>query len=139
MLRLRAIAAALVLGSSGLAGQTPASNGSPQPARHTTASHALPSPTVVAGRRTSDITLDGRLDEPAWSAVQPATDFRQAQPKPGEPATQRTEIRLLFDEDAIYIGARMFDDQGAAGVRTQLVRRDESPSSSDQIEFVLDT
>ena len=139
MLRLCACASALVLCSSPLAGQTPASNGSPQPARHSTASHALPSPTVVAGRRTSEITLDGRLDEPAWSGVQPATDFRQAQPKPGEPATQRTEIRLLFDEDAIYIGARMFDDQGAAGVRTQLVRRDESPSSSDQIEFVLDT
>jgi hypothetical protein len=138
MLRLCAFVTALVVCSSPLAGQTPASNGTPPP-RPRAASHALPSPTVVAGRRTSDITLDGKLDEPAWSAVQPATDFRQAQPKPGDPATHRTEIRLVFDDDAIYVGARMFDDQGPAGVRSQLVRRDQETSNSDNIEVIFDT
>jgi len=50
--------------------------------------------------------------------VEPATNFRQQDPHEGEPASQRTEIRLLFDDEALYIGARMFDSLGAAGVRT---------------------
>jgi hypothetical protein len=113
---------------------------SAQPAASDHASaHALPSPSVRAARRSDLLTIDGRLDEPSWAAVQPATDFRQAQPNIGQPATQRTEIRILFDDDALYLGARMFDDRGAAGVRTQLVRRDQQTSGSDLIEFVLDT
>ncbi len=109
------------------------------PSTHAAAAHALPSPSVEASPRTAPITLDGRLDEPIWATVQPATDFRQAQPKPGDPAVQKTEIRILYDDAALYIGARMFDDKGAAGVRSQLVRRDQFGANSDQIQFVLDT
>jgi hypothetical protein len=68
-----------------------------------------------------------------------AADFRQAQPKIGEPATQRTEVRILFDDDALYVGARMFDDQGATGVRSQLVRRDQDASNSDYVQLIFDT
>jgi hypothetical protein len=106
---------------------------------HSAPGHALPSPSVQASRRLEPIAIDGRLDEPIWGSAQPATDFRQAQPHIGQPATQRTEIRILFDDDALYIGARMFDDQGSAGVRSQLVRRDQSTGNSDQIQFVFDT
>src|SRR5678815_4184787 len=77
---------------------------------HAAAPHALPSPSVRALQRSSPITVDGRLDEPIWTQAQPATDFRQAQPKVGDPATQRTEVRILYDDDALYVGARMFDD-----------------------------
>jgi hypothetical protein len=140
MLLLRARRFALVLATvpGALLAQTPATNGA-QTSGHRAAAHALPSPTVVAGRRTSEINLDGRLDDPAWGTVEPASGFRQAQPKTGEPATQRTEIRLLFDDEAMYIGARMFNDQGARGVRSQLVRRDQDASNSDQIELIFDT
>ena len=75
---------------------------------HGASGHALPSPTVHAAERTAPITLDGRLDEPIWATVEPATDFRQQDPHEGAPASQRTEIRLLFDDQALYIGARMF-------------------------------
>ncbi len=140
MLPFRAPALALLLFavSGNLLAQTGATSSAPT-ALHGAAAHAIPSPTVVAGRRTSDVTLDGRLDDPAWSTVEPASGFRQAQPKPGDAATQRTEIKLLFDDDAIYVGARMFDDQGAAGVRSQLVRRDQFASNSDLIELIFDT
>jgi hypothetical protein len=111
----------------------------PGPAPHTAAAHALPSPTVHAAPRAAPITLDGRLDEPIWATVEPATDFRQTDPREGEPASQRTEIRILYDDQALYLGARMFDSLGAAGVRTRLVRRDGSYSSSDYIQFVFDT
>jgi len=106
---------------------------------HTAAAHALPSPRIRAIRRTTPVELDGRLDEAIWSQAQAGTDFRQAQPKAGDPAVQKTEIRVLFDDDAIYIGGRMFDDQGAAGVRSQLVRRDQSASNSDNIQVIFDT
>jgi uncharacterized protein DUF5916/cellulose/xylan binding protein with CBM9 domain len=122
-----------------LAAQARDSLARPPAPNHSAAPHALPSPSVQASRRSEPITLDGRLDEPIWAATQAATDFRQAQPKVGDPATQRTEIRILFDDEALYVGARMFDDQGAAGVRSQLVRRDQNASSSDQIQLVLDT
>jgi len=106
---------------------------------HSSTMHPIPSPSVRALRRAAPITLDGKLDEPIWAQAQVATDFRQTRPNPGDPATQRTEIRILYDDEALYVGARMFDDQGIAGVRTQLVRRDGDAANSDKIEFTFDT
>jgi len=99
----------------------------------------LPPPRIAnAQPRSTPIVLDARLDEAAWQAVQPLTDFTQSQPNEGEPATQRTEIRFLTDDDYLYIGARMFDTEGASGVRTRLARRDQDPGT-DYIHFVFDT
>lgn len=100
--------------------------------------HPNAPPLAAAARRVGPITLDGKLDEPDWQAAVPATDFRQAQPKEGEPATQRTEVRFLYDDDALYIGARMYDTEGAAGIRTRLVRRDDN-FNSDYVEIIFDT
>jgi hypothetical protein len=107
-------------------------------AQHGGSTHPSPSPLAVAARRTSPIVLDGRLDEPAWQAGQAAGGFTQAQPNEGQPATQRTEVRFLFDDEALYVGARMYDSEGAAGVRTRLVRRDDN-FNSDYIELIFDT
>ena len=100
--------------------------------------HTTPPPLAMAARRQGPITLDGNLDEPDWQAATPARDFRQSQPHEGEPATQRTEVRFLFDEDYLYVGARMYDSDGAAGIRTRLVRRDDE-FDSDYIELIFDT
>src|SRR5690606_10659993 len=67
-----------------------------------------------------------------------ASDFVQQEPDEGVPATQRTEIRFALDEEALYIGARMYDTLGAAGVRARLTRRDQNPMG-DRIEIVLDS
>ncbi len=101
--------------------------------------HADVAPPATAVRRTGTVVVDGRLDDLAWQAVEPLTDFTQVQPREGEPAVQRTEIRFLFDTDALYIAARMYDTEGAAGVRTQLVRRDSDPEGFDYIQIVFDT
>lgn len=122
-----------------LSAQAPAGEGSGRSATHGAGAHPLPSPTVAAMRRIQPVTIDGRLDEPEWATAQPATDFRQAQPKPGDPATQRTEVRILFDDEALYIGAKLFDDLGRKGVRSQLVRRDQHTSNSDALELIFDT
>ncbi|HWZ59480.1 MAG TPA: DUF5916 domain-containing protein [Gemmatimonadaceae bacterium] len=108
--------------------------------------HAQTAPRADAGRRTGPITIDGRLDEPAWAAATPITAFRQTQPLEGPPATQRTEIRILYDDDALYIGARMYDSLGARGVRSRLARRDDmldldqanSQITSDKLTVTLD-
>ena len=102
-----------------------------------TSGHAVPVPSARAARRSAAIALDGRLDDTAWQAAAPVTDFRQTDPAEGEPATQRTEMRFLFDEGALYVGAKMYDTEGRAGVRTSLVRRDAG-FNSDYMEVVID-
>ncbi|MDB4884012.1 MAG: putative rane associated hydrolase [Gemmatimonadetes bacterium] len=84
-----------------------------------------PVPVAGATRRTTPISIDGRLDEDAWRQATPITEFRQTRPTEGAPATLGTEVRVLFDEDALYIGARMSEPAGATGIRAPLARRDQ--------------
>ncbi len=110
------------------------------PASTSAGPHRDVPPTVGAVKLTGTITLDGRLDEEVWRTATPATDFRQSQPDEGKAATQKTEVRFTYDESALYVGARMFDSEGAAGVRTRLVRRDAmTESDSDIIQIILDS
>ena len=59
--------------------------------------------TVAVAEARAAITLDGSLDEEVWRTVEAATDFVQAEPHEGQPATERTEVRLLYDRDALYV------------------------------------
>lgn len=100
--------------------------------------HLTPPPEVRAIPLQGEFRLDGRLDDAVWLAALPATEFRQNQPEEGKPATQRTEVRFAFDAAAIYVGARMFDDRGAAGVQTRLMRRD-ADVNTDYVQVIFDT
>jgi len=95
-------------------------------------------PSVAAQRDTAGIELDGRLDERVWRTAPVAADFRQREPDEGEPATQRTEVRIVFDGDALYVGARMYDTEGASGVVSRLFRRD-GDFESDFLQLDFDT
>src|SRR5574341_2111962 len=53
------------------------------------------------------IHLDGRLDEEAWRVAAPITSFTQLDPREGQPVSQPTEVRVLYDGDGIYVGARL--------------------------------
>lgn len=77
-----------------------------------------------AAERTGTIDIDGRLDEAAWAAAPISTGFVQREPVEGTPAEQPTEVRILYDGVAVYVGARMFDSEPGK-IATQLVRRDE--------------
>jgi hypothetical protein len=101
-------------------------------------SHELSAPSVAAAPRSTPIARDGALDDDAWASAAPATGFIQNDPTEGEPATQQTEVRFLYDADALYVGARMYDAEGAAGVRTGLARRDQNPGG-DYLELIFDT
>jgi len=83
-----------------------------------------PRPVASAVERSGPVRLDGRLDEAAWAAATPVSEFTQQRPNEGAPASERTEVRFLFDDDAIWLGARMYDSRGRAGVTSRLARRD---------------
>src|SRR5574341_898365 len=69
----------------------------------------MPRPETHAVRATSKIDIDGRVNEPAWRAATPITEFIQAQPSTGAPATERTEVRLLYDDARLYLSAVCYD------------------------------
>ena len=86
---------------------------------------------------TGALRLDGVLDEQVWAGAQPATGFLQRDPDEGAPASERTEVRFAYDEDALWIGARMFSaDPGA--IQTLMTRRDRE-GVAEQIVVSLDT
>ena len=136
----RALVVTLLLGiASGFTSAASAQSAagiSAAPASHG-AAHSIPVPSAHAARRTSPIVLDGSLDDAAWQSAEPITELLQVDPDEGKPQTERTEVRFLFDDDALYIGARMYDRAGAKGVTTQLVRRDGS-FTSDWFQVVID-
>jgi hypothetical protein len=87
---------------------------------------------------TGDIRVDGRLDEPAWQDAEVATGFIQAMPQTGAPASQRTEARVLYGADALYVGMRMYDT-APDSIVGRLTRRDEWSSSADWAMVYVDS
>ncbi|HEX8691374.1 MAG TPA: DUF5916 domain-containing protein [Longimicrobium sp.] len=85
----------------------------------------------------AEIKVDGRLDEAAWATAPAATDFVQQSPNAGQPATERTEARVLFTADAIYVGMRMYDSRPDS-ILGQLTRRDQG-STSDGARVFIDS
>lgn len=82
--------------------------------------------------------IDGNLDDMAWKEVAVATDFIQNFPNFGSPATQKTEVRIVYDNSAIYIGAYLYDDPGL--IRKQITARDEEQFKDlDYFSVFLDT
>lgn len=55
--------------------------------------------------------LDGTLDDPLWQLAKPITNFRQKEPHEGEPATEQTEVRILYTRHAVYFGIQCFDSE----------------------------
>jgi hypothetical protein len=83
----------------------------------------------------SPVALDGRLDDPAWNAALPVSGFRQREPTEGALATLPTEVRILYDDGAIYIGARLFDT-APDSIIAQLARRDNDVVSDMFAVFI---
>jgi len=94
---------------------------------------------VVHARITADSPrIDGILEESFWNAAEPATEFLQREPDQGALATERTEVRILRDDDNIYVGFRCFDSQPDQIIAT-LMRRDEDLGDDDNVQVIFDT
>lgn len=81
--------------------------------------------------------LDGKLDDEAWQAAPMISDFTQRDPDEGEPGTERTEARVLYTNDALYVGVRAYDSR-ADEISGRLTRRDDW-SPSDWVGVAIDS
>jgi len=93
---------------------------------------------IRAVRTTSDISVDGILDEAVWQEAPAVTEFRQRWPADGAPATERTEVRVAYDGRAIYFGLVMFDSEPAKIMRS-ILHREGRIDKDDRIMIALDT
>ncbi|MEJ2679068.1 MAG: sugar-binding protein, partial [Gemmatimonadota bacterium] len=114
-------------------------------ALHAQASHGAARPkddTAVrvmhAVRRVGPITIDGRLNEPAWARAPASDSFTESYPDPGAAAPDSTTVRVLYDDDALYVGVRMFDPHPDS-IAAQLARRDASGIYSDWVHLIIDS
>ncbi|HEX6036992.1 DUF5916 domain-containing protein, partial [Longimicrobium sp.] len=118
------IAAALLITAAALA-QAPADS-----------ARVLGAHRVAAGEQAP--VVDGRLDDAVWAAAPVATDFVQQRPNVGEPASQRTEVRVVYDGDAVYVAVRAWDT-APDSIAAQLGRRDATGLISDYVQVILDS
>jgi hypothetical protein len=81
------------------------------------------------------IRVDGRLDDAAWQAAPPLTEFLQREPEEGAASSDRMEVRFAYDEGALYVGARMF---AGAPIQAPMGRRDEG-DQAEHFGVYLDT
>jgi len=144
-----AIAAAIAIaiaaaGEAAAAAEGKAGTTTPSPdasladrAQEPAAAARLPPRIAMAARRAGAIAVDGRLDEAAWRAAAPQTNFWQREPHEGGRSRFATEFRVLFDDEALYIGVRAFDPEPGR-IRGLLTRRDVE-SSSDWISVKIDS
>jgi hypothetical protein len=97
---------------------------------------ALPSPHYRAVRVERPPVIDGRLDEDVWRRAPPTTAFTQKVPVEGKAPTEKTTMRVLYDDDAIYVAFEC--EQRGVPVESRLTRRDRQVEA-DSVTFTIDT
>ncbi len=92
---------------------------------------------IDATRISTEIEVDGKLNEPIWQSVPVARDFTQTEPDAGQPATDSTTVRIVYDNEAIYVAAICYSDSN--GISRVLSQRDSYNSNTDYFSVLLDT
>ncbi len=96
-------------------------------------------PAVIEAFRTDEpVRVDGRLEESAWTSATHITQFTQRELNEGAPATERTEVAVLYDNRSLYVGFWGYDSEPARIVASKM-QRDFGWGSEDNFEFVIDT
>ena len=81
--------------------------------------------------------VDGVLDDTVWSAAEVITDFHQTRPGNGTPTSERTEVYVVYTDDALYIAARMFDSEPNL-IAAPVIRHGLGMPSDDRLVVILD-
>jgi hypothetical protein len=105
------------------------------------ADHAVAAPRrrVTAIHIAEPIVVDGHLDEAAWREAAPADHFVQQQPHEGEPSSEASEVRFLYDADTLCVGGLFHDAAGDAPPITDTLKRDFTGYDGDVVALVVDT
>ena len=93
---------------------------------------------LPAVRATAAIKIDGSLDEPDWARAPLARGFIQNDPREGEPATEDTDVRVLYDANNLYFGV-LAHDREPRSILTSELTKDFNREAGDDFEIVLDT
>ncbi|MCP5110550.1 MAG: carbohydrate binding family 9 domain-containing protein, partial [bacterium] len=104
----------------------------------TAAAFGAEPPVALALRVRQPIEVDGKLSEEAWQEAAPIGAFTQREPKSGVPPTEPTEVRVLYDENFLYIGIRCFDSRPESTLATQM-GRDAELDRDDRVEILIDS
>lgn len=102
------------------------------------ASPAAGQTAASATRTATPPVIDGRPDEATWQSATALSGFIQREPMDGQPETERTEVRILYDEDAIYVAVWAFDSRAAQIVPGEAIR-DYEVTDADAVIMVFDT
>ena len=94
--------------------------------------------TLRATRLAAPLTLDGALDEAVYGEVEPITHFIQMEPRQGEPATERTEAWLLFDDRNFYVSVRSYDSAPERRVANEMRRDSFNVFQNDNLTVSID-
>ena len=96
-------------------------------------------PVLIAQRTEVPPELDGNVaGDPAWQGVAPATGFVQNTPDEGEPASERTEVFVTYDDTTLYLGVVCYDSDPEAIIIADS-RRDASLDETDSFQIIFDT
>ena len=93
---------------------------------------------INANRIEGKLKIDGRLIEPEWDSARPVSNFTQLEPEEGRPASESTEVLLLYDDNNLYLGIKCFDAQPEKIV-ANVMCRDADLSKNDMVGVLLDT
>jgi hypothetical protein len=102
-------------------------------------SNPEPPRTAIVTATTSPISIDGSLEEPAWTQAPMIGELIQREPRTGENPSEKTEVTLLHDADNLYIGITCYDSEPKEIIGTQMERDADINRSDDRITIVLDT
>ncbi len=85
-----------------------------------------------------DFTFDGRVTESFWDEIEPATNFRMQEPNEGAQASEKTEVRIAYDSEYLYMGVILYDSN-PEGIKAHQKRRDVRIISDERFTWIFDT
>ena len=122
--RRSALAASLAFGAAGSAGPAPLASARPARTLRTV---------------TSPLRLDGPLDEAVSRELRPASDFIQEDPDVGAPATERTEIWVMYDDETVYGGGRMWESEPVRMIANEMRKDSPMVFQNESLTIAFDT
>jgi hypothetical protein len=111
------------------------------PARAQGPARELPpsSVTLRATRLTAPLRLDGRLDEEVYSRIPPISDFVQMEPHAGQPATEKTDVWIFFDDERVYVTFRCWESRPERMIVNEMRRDNSRLWLGENVAFMFDT
>lgn len=85
-----------------------------------------------------EFQFDGNVNEAFWDRIEPATGFTQQEPNEGAAATEKTEVRIAYDEEYLYLGVILYDSE-PSGIKASQKRRDARIVADERFTWIFDT